>query len=154
MTAPAAQTACASFDLDLPPDAALPLFTAAGERRWVEGWDPQFLSGDVERGAAFRTHADGRETLWLVADYDAAAGRASYARTTPGLHAGLVDVSCSGLPGGRSRVAVRYTLTPLSDAGTAALAAFFAPATYGEFIAGWKRAIDAALAREAVATTA
>jgi hypothetical protein len=152
MTAATPQTAVAAFELDLPPAAALPLFTAAGERRWVPGWNPDLLAGGDERGAAFRTtDAEGRESLWLVLDYDLAAGRASYARTTPGLHLGLVDVTCRPLPAARSQVEVRYTLTALSEAGATALAAFFDPARYRDFIGGWKTAVDAALAREAAA---
>ena len=31
--------------VDAPPEHAFQLFTAPGERLWVDGWDPEVLSG-------------------------------------------------------------------------------------------------------------
>jgi hypothetical protein len=41
----------------LPPEQALALFTAEGERRWAEGWDPQYPEPGRREGtgAAFTT---------------------------------------------------------------------------------------------------
>jgi hypothetical protein len=39
-------------------DRVFPLFTPAGEKLWVEGWDPEFLhptSGETCEGMVFRT---------------------------------------------------------------------------------------------------
>ena len=48
----------------LPPDEALALFTAEGERSWVPGWDPTYPAGgdDREVGTVFVTG----ETTWIV----------------------------------------------------------------------------------------
>jgi hypothetical protein len=41
-----------SFELDMIPEQALPLFTAPGEMLWAPGWEPNILSGDgFEQGS-------------------------------------------------------------------------------------------------------
>lgn len=137
-----------TFHLDAPPARLLPLFTAAGERAWAPGWDPEMLSGDVARGSVFRTHAHGRATVWIVTDYDAHAGRVSYARQVEGLNMGLVDVALTPEKGG-TRVEVCYTLTPLSAEGETAAAEFFAPGHYAAFVREWRDAIAPLLAAAA-----
>ena len=53
----------------------VPLFTAEGERRSVDGWDPWFpLPGHVhERGEVWTTTAAARTTIWVTADRRAEA---------------------------------------------------------------------------------
>jgi hypothetical protein len=126
----------------------MPLFTATGERAWAKGWDPQMLSGDVERGSVFRTQAHGHETTWIVVDYRADQGRASYARIVRDLNMGIVDVSCAPAHGG-SDVTVTYTLTPLSAEGAEGVASFLAPAHFDAMIEEWRSSISAALAAAA-----
>src|SRR6185437_14633732 len=89
-----APTQARSFHLDAPLARVFPLFTALGEKAWARGWEPQLLSGREERGSAFRTLHDGRETTWIVVDYLPSAGRVSYARLVQGSNIGLVDVQC------------------------------------------------------------
>jgi hypothetical protein len=134
-----------TFHLAAPPARLMPLFTAAGERAWAQGWDPEILSGETERGSVFRTRAHGHETTWVVVDYRPDAGRASYARIVRDLNMGIVDVSCIAARGG-SDVTVTYTLTPLSAEGAEGVAAFLAPAHYDAMIEEWRTAIAAALA--------
>ena len=142
-SAPASQTG--SFHLDAPPARVFPLFTAVGERRWAPGWDPEMLSGDVERGSAFRTRAHDRETVWIVTDYRADARRVSYARLAAGVNMGLVDVACDA-EGAGTRVTVRYTLTPLSRDGEHSVRELLAPEHYARFMREWQESIGKALA--------
>ncbi len=135
------------FHLDAPRARVIPLFTARGEREWAPGWDPVILSGDVERGSAFETCRNGQATTWIVVDYRAAEGRASYARLAQGAHIGLVDVVCTESAGGGTEVSVTYTLTPLNDAAKAGVEAFLEPARYGSMIEEWRAATAAALER-------
>jgi len=144
--APATQSA--SFHLDAPPARVFPYFTAEGERAWAPGWAPEMLSGAVERGSVFRTHAHARDTVWIVIDYRADAHRASYARLVDGMNMGLVDVACDA-DGTGTKVSVRYTLTPLSEQGAAAAAEFLAPAHYAAFIQEWQQAIGGLLMADA-----
>ena len=53
-------TRTGSFELDMTPDEAQPLFTAPGERLWISIWDPAILHGDgYENGTAFVTNNHG-----------------------------------------------------------------------------------------------
>ena len=141
--APASQTG--SFHLDAPPARVFPLFTAEGERAWAPGWEPELLSGAVERGSVFRTHAHGRETVWVVTDYRVDARRVSYARLAGGVNMGLVDVRCDA-DGDGTRVTVRYTLTPLSDDGAAGVRTMLEQEHYAAFMREWQESIGKALA--------
>ncbi len=138
----------ASFELPLACAEALPLFTAPGERLWAPGWEPEMLSGSMERGSVFRTHDGERETVWLVAEYAPEQGRASYARIAQGSNMGMVDVRCQGLGPARSEISVTYTLTGLTPEGRTFVQGFLAPEAYEAFIQEWHSAILAALQRK------
>ncbi len=58
-----------SFELDMTPEQALPLFTAPGEKLWISIWDPVVLNGDgFEEGTVFVTSNHGHTTYWLFMD--------------------------------------------------------------------------------------
>ena len=145
-TAAAPLTQTGTFHIDLAPAQAMPLFTAAGERRWAKGWDPEMLSGDTQRGSVFRTRAHGRETTWIVTDYRPDEGRASYARLVDGHDIGLVDVAVRA-NGNGSTVTVTYTMTALGADAQPGVAAFLDPAHFAGFIEEWRTSIEAALRR-------
>jgi hypothetical protein len=127
-----------TVDVALPPDQALGLFTPAGERAWVPGWDPQFPSGeDNSFGTTFTTH-EGR-TFWVIAD--ATADSMRYARITPGVHAGTVEVRCEPAGSG-TRAQVTYDVTGLGDPTSVDHFADEFPAMLAE----WERRIAASLA--------
>ena len=114
----------------LPPARAAELFTPEGERRWGGAeWDPEYPGG---HGGVFVTH--GGATVWLD------LGGLRYARVTPGVQAGTVEVRCEP-DGDGSRVHVRYDLTALSP--HAELERF--AAEYDAMLAEWERAIAGAL---------
>jgi hypothetical protein len=136
-----------SFHLEAPRDQVLPLFTAAGERAWVPGWDPEILSGAEQTGSAFRTrNASGQETVWVVADYRPHEGRVTYARAAWGSNIGLVEVTCKDAAVGGTDVSVRYTLSPLSETGRDYIAGFLEETRYASMIEEWRAATSAALA--------
>jgi hypothetical protein len=39
-----------TISVPLPAAEAMLLFTARGERDWVEGWDPKFPAGELDAG--------------------------------------------------------------------------------------------------------
>jgi Polyketide cyclase / dehydrase and lipid transport len=123
-----------------------PLFTAEGERAWAPGWEPRELSGAGERGSAFITAGHGGRTVtWVVTDYRPAEGCVSYARLVEDSNIGLVDVSCTPAQLGGTEVSVRYTLTPLSEAGRAFVSEFMAEEHYSQMIEKWRLATSKAL---------
>ena len=133
------------FHLAAPPARVLPLFTAEGERSWALGWEPEQLS--EQRGSVFRTRHGGRETTWVVTEYQPAEGRASYARLAVGSNMGLVEVRCRAADGG-TEVSVRYTLTGLNAAGREEVRAFLEPAHYAAMMEEWRQATSAALVHD------
>jgi hypothetical protein len=132
-----------SFELDMTPDEALPLFTAPGERLWISIWDPAILHGDgFERGTVFVTTNHGHTTYWLVTDYDSDTRHAQYARVTPEASTGTVDVSISSNGTGGAIVKVAYQLTGLSPGGNADLEDSFSEPKYAEMMEEWRTMIN------------
>ena len=114
-----------TITVPLPADEAMPLFTARGERRWVEGWDPEFPAGepdDEDEGTVWVTVAGERSTYWVVAAKE--VDRVRYARTTPGFAAGTVEVLLRDLDGQETEADITYDLTALTEAGDAELDEF------------------------------
>ena len=127
-----------TVDVPLPPDQALPLFTPDGEREWVPGWDPRFPAGeDTSPGTVFLTH---EATHWVIADRTPDSMR--YARITPGVHAGTVEVRCEPL-GDATRAHVTYDLTALGDPATVDRFA----ADFPSMLEDWQRLIATAVER-------
>jgi hypothetical protein len=160
--------------VELPPGEAFRLFTPRGERDWVNGWEPHFpapAADDTEPGTVFETNAHGRRTIWLVLDRQWGK-RISYARVTPGDHAGTVTIvvnpsgspesaespksagsaGSAGSPGsaadGRSDVEVTYDLTALTGAaGPAVHRLREFSSSYPAYLRSWEDAIAASLRR-------
>jgi hypothetical protein len=98
----------------------MPLFTARGERRWVEGWEPEFPAGEPDEedeGTVWITTSGERSTYWVVAARDAKSVR--YGRTTPGFAAGTVDVRVRDEEADETQLEVTYDLTALTDSAAA-----------------------------------
>jgi len=133
-----------SFELEMSPEEALPLFTAPGEKLWIPIWDPAVLNGDgYEKGTVFVTSHHGHTTYWLVMDYDTRAQHALYVRVTPDRDTGTVEVSIDTNGTGGSTVNVAYQLTGLSPAGNDHLEESFTEAKYAEMMEEWRSMIDA-----------
>jgi len=131
-----------SFELEMTPEDALPLFTAPGEKLWIPIWDPVVLNGDgYEKGTVFVTANHGHTTYWLVADYDTDAKHAQYVRVTPGANTGTVDVSITPNGEAGATVNVSYQLTALSPAGNADLEESYGESHYAEMMEEWRTMI-------------
>jgi hypothetical protein len=121
-----------SFLVPLPPGEALHLFTPVGERAWVSHWDPAFPAGEHGDGSAPGTVFLTGDTHWVVTDR--APDHVRYARVTPGVRAGTVDVRVR--PEGEiTRAEVTYDITPLRPDDA-----------YDPAIHEWEPAIAAAIA--------
>lgn len=135
-----------TFHLNAPMARVFPLFTAQGERAWAPGWEPRILSGGEERGSAFITTAhNGSTVTWIVIEYRPSQGRASYARLVQDSNIGIVDVACTEVAGGGTDISVRYTLTPVSEAGESFVARFLADRHYTTMIEEWRVATSKTL---------
>jgi hypothetical protein len=128
--------------VDAAPEHAFQLFTAPGERIWVDGWDPEVLGGGDGRskGSVFVTDVHGDKAYWVVVDFDDIALHARYARIAPGSRAGTVEVRARDDGAGATEVEVTYELTALTNRGNEQLAAFDAEA-YAQMLAEWESLI-------------
>jgi Activator of Hsp90 ATPase homolog 1-like protein len=124
----------------LPVGEAFRLFTAIGERDWVDGWHPHFpepVEDDAAVGTVFYTDAHGEHVTWIVIDRDGDR-QIRYARVAAHRDAGTVEVRLE--PGnGHTEVTVTYRLTALSPDGDRWLRAF--AAGYPEFLRSWETSI-------------
>ena len=131
------------FTLPLPLGHAFPLFSPEGERAWAQGWDPHYLHPDHPSNAAgtvFRTTHQGEETLWLVLTYNPGQATARYGRFCPDSRLGTVQVHCQEEAASVTRVSVSYSLTAITPAGNAVLAAF-TQEKYAAMLRDWQEAI-------------
>lgn len=133
----------AEITVGLPPDQAMALFTAEGERRWADGWDPRYPEPDRRDGpgAVFHTTHGSHQTTWIMVD-DGPDG-VRYARITHGMTAGTVAVDVVTSDSDTTRVRVTYDLTALTPTGEAWLANL--DTNYGSEIGSWATHIAAAL---------
>ena len=145
--APQSSTLSGRIVLSGPVDGVFPLFSPAGEKDWVPGWDPEMLwppGGPWQEGLLFRTQEEKGEAVWVVSQFDLGAHAVTYHRVEPGRYVARVDVACRPAGEGRTEAEVRYTFVGLSESGNAEIAAMSQPA-YDEKMARWKGWIDALL---------
>ena len=100
-----------SVPVPLEPERAMHLFTPVGERLWADHWEPRFPAGERGDGSAPGTVFLTGDTHWVVVDRT--PDRVRYARVTPGVRAGTVEVRVR--PEGNAAVAeVTYEMTALA----------------------------------------
>ena len=127
----------------LPAAEAFPLFNAAGERRWVAGWDPLYVypvESGVGEGAVFQTRKDAGTATWIQTRHEPDTGAASFVYVVPDHHTAIVDVGVTPDGSGRSRAAVRYRMTSLSSDADDFVRAF--GAAFDDFMVHWEQAIQ------------
>jgi hypothetical protein len=133
-----------SVTVPLAVSEAFRLFTARGERDWVEGWDPVFptaVADDAVVGTVFLTEHGGQLVTWVVVDRDGDL-RIRYARVAAGRDAGTVEVRLAPA-GSCTEVAVTYVLTALTTEGGDWLRKF--AADYPHMMLSWQSAIAKSL---------
>jgi hypothetical protein len=130
--------------LNAPVSDVFPLFSPAGEEKWVEGWKPEILfpSGiDWAEGMVFRTSSSGQEEIWVVAELDNEAHRVVYYRTEPGRLVARIEVRCRPLEAKRTETTTVYTYVGLSVAGNAYIAEW-TDAAYLSKMQRWQHTIN------------
>lgn len=128
-------TLTGTFTVAAPPRRAFHYFTPLGEREWVPGWEPRFLSDNV-----FQT-GNGPGTTWVMVD-NVPGERIRYARVAHGITAGTVEVTLAA-QGEASAVTVTYDLAALSEQGREHLERF--AQGYDDYLRSWQEAIASVL---------
>jgi hypothetical protein len=96
----------------------LPLFGPIREAEWAHGWNPAMLypADRVQKpGAVFTTGKPGKETFWIMTEYDEAAYRVSYAVVDPGFTAEQLEIVLTPAAGGATQAVVTHRWTALSE---------------------------------------
>jgi hypothetical protein len=131
------QTNCA------PPETVFPLLCPVREAEWVPGWRYRLIhskSGVAEAGCVFTTEEDGRETTWVVTEYDPAALRIGFVWVDPGRIAAQISIRLE--PSGDATAAhIGYTYTGLSPEGNGEVERFD-ESWFGQKMKNWEAAIN------------
>lgn len=101
-----------------PPEDAISLFTAEGERHWAPGWAPRYPEPDpadvTAPGTVWQTDREEGTVTWIVADRR--ANGFTYALVIGDVAAGTVTVDCTHAESGAIATVI-YDLTALTSAG-------------------------------------
>jgi len=142
-------TRSGGFELPCSAETAFPFFSPEGERRWVDGWDPQPVfpaARDVAfaTNAVFRLEMGGERSVWVVLNVDRSSRVAEYVYVVADSRVARVRVEVAEAGAQRSAVAVSYTITALSEAGKDFVRQFTEEA-YAEKMRDWQRRVTEAL---------
>ena len=127
----------------LPVAEAFPLFSAEGERQWVAGWDPRYVSPTAphaREGLVFQTTKPVGTATWVQTRHEPATGVTSFVYVVPDHHTAMVDVRVTPDGEGQSRASVRYRMTSLSADADDFVGAF--GEAFEDFMVDWAEAIQ------------
>jgi hypothetical protein len=137
-----------TITLDAPVVDATPLFGPVREAEWAPHWSPHFLhppAGAQAEGVVFTTTTPkGFEQLWLLTEYDPAAGRVAYVVVSPGYMTNQITIRVTPVGESRSRATVTYrhsALVPRANPDVERLDADWAAQQQSH----WEAAVNAAL---------
>ncbi|HTA22127.1 MAG TPA: hypothetical protein VK763_01235 [Terriglobales bacterium] len=126
-----------------PPKTVFPLLCPVREAEWVPGWQYRLIyskSGFAEAGCVFITEEDGRETTWVVTEYDAEKFRIGFVWVDAGMVATQIRIRLE--PSGDSTAAhIQYTYTGLSSAGNREVERFY-ESWFRHKMQDWEAAIN------------
>jgi hypothetical protein len=106
-----------SFTVDAPFDQVVSLFGANEERKWADGWDPQFVYPTPARdqlGMIFRVAHGHNSSVWINTAFDLAAGHIQYAHVLNDVMATVIDIHANRQGLQKTAVSVVYERTALT----------------------------------------
>ncbi len=98
-------------------ERVFPLFGAWEEKKWAEGWEPQFVypqSPSDQPGMVFTIAHGGMKSVWTNTAFDAAGGHVQYVYVIHDALVTLVDIHLTKAGVNETRVSVVYERTALS----------------------------------------
>jgi len=130
------------FDLRCDAEAAFPLFSPEGERRWIKEWNPRPVYPETIAFARDTVFREG-EAVWTIVDVEWKEFRAEYVRVAASHRAHIV-VKIESLGTDGCRVAVSYAVTLVGE-DKASLLEAFSESAYAWKMEKWKREISECL---------
>jgi hypothetical protein len=133
-------------------ERVFPLFGAWEEKKWAEGWEPQFVyptSPSDQPGMVFTIAHGGMKSVWTNTAFDAAGGHVQYVYVIPDALVTLVDIHLTKAGVNETQVSVVYERTALSPEANDHVAHL----VKGDAKSGpdWEEAINGYLARASTA---
>ena len=98
-------------------EQAFPLFGAWEEKKWAEGWEPQFVYPSPpsdQLGMVFTVAHGGMKSVWTNTAFDPAGGHVQYVYVIPDALVTLIDIHLTKTGGNETQVSVVYERTALS----------------------------------------
>ena len=99
-----------------------PLFSPMGEKKWVEGWDPEFIypaNGDWLENMVFRTktgNASEKIYNWVLSHLNPKDYLVVYTVFTEN-RVWTIKVQCTGLEKKKTRAEITYTFVAINEKG-------------------------------------
>ena len=107
-----------TFHVPAPYATVAPLFGAHAERRWANGWDPQFVHPQPARDVEGMVFLVGT-TIWINTLFDLVHGRVQYVNVAPSEVVTRIDIRLHDR-GGSTTVDVTYERTAVTPAAAPA----------------------------------
>ncbi|HXY02028.1 MAG TPA: hypothetical protein VEI49_00545 [Terriglobales bacterium] len=127
------------------PEKVFPLLCPVREADWVPDWQYRLIyseSGVAELGCIFTTlNDDGRETTWVVTEYDPAAFKIAFTWFTPGLMLAQIKIQLHTKSPRETTAHIRYTYTGLSEEGNR-IVNHYDRNWFNHKMKGWEAAIN------------
>jgi hypothetical protein len=98
-------------------ERVFPLFGAWEEKKWAEGWEPQFVyptPPSDQFGMIFTVAHGGRKSVWTNTAFDAANGHVQYVYVIPDALVTLIDIHLTKTGMNETQVSVVYERTALN----------------------------------------
>jgi len=105
------------FTVHAPQNAVAPLFGAHVERKWAEGWDPQFVypqPAEDKAGEVFTVNHGAHSSTWVNTALDFEKGHIQYVYVIPDAMAVLIDIRLTSTGKSETHASVTYERTALS----------------------------------------
>jgi len=129
-------------------EQVFPLFGAWEEKKWAEGWEPQFVyptAPSDQFGMVFTVAHGSMKSVWTNTAFDAAGGHVQYVYVIPDALVTLIDIHLTKTIANETQVSVVYERTALSTEANDHVAHL----AKGDAKSGpeWEQAINGYLAR-------
>jgi hypothetical protein len=149
-TAPALEHARTEFHFAVQAlyEEVFPLFGALEEKKWAEGWNPQFaypVPVRDQRGMVFSVEHSGRTGVWTCTAFDESAGYVQYVFMLGDVMVTVIDIHLTRASANETAVSVVYERTALRPEANDHVAHF----AKGDAKSGpeWAEAINGYLAK-------
>ena len=106
-----------AFVAKAPYAQVFPLFGAWEEKKWAEGWKPQFVYPALphdQPGMVFTVKHGGMRSVWTNTAFDPAAGHVQYVYVIPDALVTLIDIHLTKAGSNLTQVSVLYERTALT----------------------------------------